>query len=228
MKRFGFTAALALLATGCASGGPGDGLGLRKLSWFSYLNADDLKADCRAGAPERLRLVLNADYAEHVRTYDLAVDAATGAAELVVRALPAANAVDISADSQLGPWRGVRADRRLTPQQRADLQRRIAEAGAFGPPPVGLSLHSTEWFWLVSGCHQGQGFLTAYPLAGKTPTAPAFAPALAALDTTGIAFPDPAARERHFARLQPRNAQDIALTFTIRVGEHGLSGILPP
>ena len=219
--------ALALMLAACASGGPDDGPGLRKLTWFSYLNADDLKADCKAGAPERLRLVLNADYAEHVRTYDLRADAATGAADLAIRAMPAANAAALASGSLLAPWRGARADLHLTPGQSAELQSRIAASGAFGPPPVGLSLVSSDFYWLVGGCHQGRAFINAYPLAADT-EAPAFAAALAALDGTGVAFPDLAAHNRHLGPTPPHSPQDIALTFTIRIGEQGLQGILPP
>ena len=227
----GLAAALALLVAACASSGPDDGLGMRKLSWFSYLDAGDLKADCAAGSPERLRLVLNADYAEHVRTYDLRTydlraDAKTGGAELVIRALTAANAANPgSSGSPLDPWRGARQTVSLTPKQSAALQELIAASGAFAPPPVGLSLVSSDYYWLVAGCHLGHGFVTAFPLTGDE--APAFAPALAALDGTGVAFPDLAAHQRRPPASGPRGSQDIALTFTIRIGENGLSGILP-
>jgi len=224
--RTGFAAALALLVTACASGGPNDGLGTRKLSWFSYLNADDLKAACAAESPERVRLVLNADYAEHVRTYDLAVDDKTGGAELVIRVLKAANAGDLSSSgSLLDPWRGVKKTVALTPKQATALLGRITRSGAFETPPAGLSLASTDYYWLVSGCHLGHGFVTAYPLAGAEP--PPFATALKSLDKSGVAFPDLAAHQRRLAQTGPRSAQDIALTFTIRIGENGLSGILP-
>ncbi|MEI7610075.1 MAG: hypothetical protein WCJ64_22045 [Rhodospirillaceae bacterium] len=225
-SRIAAAAALSLLAAACASGGPGDGLGLRKLSWFSYLNADDLKAVCKAGSPERVRLVLNADYAEHVRTYDLAVDDATGGGELVIRALPAANLADLNSGDVLGAWRGSRAVVKLTPKQTTALQGRITRSGAFEPLAAPLALKSADFWWLVSGCHEGKGFVSAFPLAGGTEP-PAFAAALKTLDKTGVAFPDLASRNRQAARQPPRHPQDIDLSFTIRIGENGLSGLLP-
>ena len=231
MKRTGYhlAAALALLVAGCASGGPDDGLGVRKLSWFSYLNADDLRGQCKAGSPERLRLVLNADYAEHVRTYDLTVDDKTGGGEMVIRVMKAASLTDLtSSGSLLDPWRGVRKTVSLPPKHTAALLGRITRSGAFASPPVGLSLSSTEFYWLVSGCHLGQAFVTAYRLSGKGASEPAFVTALEALDTSGVAFPDAAARDLQLSRMPPHSAQEISLTFTIRIGDNGLRGMLPP
>ena len=228
MKRTGtgFAAALALLVAACASGGPDDGLGTRKLSWFSYLNADDLRATCNAQSPERTRLVLNADYAEHVRTYDLSVDEKTGGGELVSRVLKAANLADLSASgSLLDPWRGVKKTVTLSPKQATALLGRITRSGAFEPPPAGLSLVSSDYYWLVSGCHLGHGFVTAYPLTGGE--TPPFAAALKTLDKSGVAFPDLAAHQRRLSQAAPHGSQDISLTFTIRIGDNGLSGILP-
>ena len=43
----------------------------RKFQYFSYLNADDIRANCVAGTPAQYRLVYNAVYSEQVRAYDL-------------------------------------------------------------------------------------------------------------------------------------------------------------
>ncbi len=228
MKKIALAAAMALLVAGCYTAGPDDGLGVRKLAWFSYLNADDIKPTCGPGSPERLRLVFNADYAEHVRTYDLTVDAKAGGGDLAIRVMPAGSIVDVSREGLLDPWRGTRADVRLTPAQSTELQGAIASAGAFGPPPVGLSLPSSSFYWLVTGCHQGHAFINAYPLTGNNDAALAFVPALMALDKSNAAVPDIAAHNRRLSRLPPRGSQDIALAFTIRIGETGLSGTLPP
>lgn len=59
------TAALA----GCAyDGAPGDSLS-RRLTYFSYLRADDLRDACEQGGPERYRFVYNAEYSRQVRLY---------------------------------------------------------------------------------------------------------------------------------------------------------------
>ena len=228
MTRPGYllAAALCLLSAACVSKGSDDGLAVRKLSWFSYLNGDDLKADCTAAAPERLRLVFNADYADHVRTYDLTVDPKSGGAQLMIRVMTAANLADLSSGSLLDPWRGKRLAVTLSPEQSATLQGRITRSGAFDDPPVGLTLPSTEYYWLVTGCHLGHGFLNALPLTGGAEEPP-FVHVLAKLDKTGIPFPDLAAHQRRLAHQPPVRPNDPSLTFTIRIGKDGLSGLLP-
>jgi hypothetical protein len=44
---------------------------VRSLNWFSYVASDDIRAACRPGARNRLRLVYNALWEEQVRTYEL-------------------------------------------------------------------------------------------------------------------------------------------------------------
>ena len=39
----------------------------RNLTWFSYAGAGDIRADCRPGAADRMRLIYNGDYDEQVR-----------------------------------------------------------------------------------------------------------------------------------------------------------------
>ncbi|MEI6559275.1 MAG: hypothetical protein WCO00_12795 [Rhodospirillaceae bacterium] len=219
----GLAALVLLLIAGCTTGGPDDAMALRKLTWFSYLNGDDLRAGCTAGAPERLRLVYNADYAVHVRTYDLSPDPATGGATLAVRVLPAANLAALALGDILSPWRGIQTSVSLSPGQRAELWSRVAAAGGLAPPPGGLSLSSEEIYWLVAGCHQGQAFVTARRVS-ETGAPPAFAPLLAALDTSGVAFPDLAARHRRLGQSPPRHSQDSSLAFTILITDQGLWG----
>ena len=50
-----------------------------KVGWYGYLNGDDIRNDCRAGSGFHYRLTYNADYREHVRTYNVIDDGADGA-----------------------------------------------------------------------------------------------------------------------------------------------------
>ncbi len=225
---YALSSVLAVLITGCTSIGPNEGPLTRKVSWFSYLNADDIRETCKPGSPERIRMVFNADYAEHVRTYDLTVDDKTGGASLAIRVMPSAKLADFSFSDLLAPWRGARGDVTLTPKQSTRLQGRITRSGAFEPPQAGLSLVSNEFYWLVSGCHEGKGFLNAFPLSGTDAQIPDFVSSLKTFDKTGVPFPDVADHNRRLSRMPPRHPQDGSLTFTIRVGENGLQGTLPP
>ena len=49
MMPIGLAAAVALLLSGCASLGPAEEADARKLTWFSYVNGEDLRAQCSSG-----------------------------------------------------------------------------------------------------------------------------------------------------------------------------------
>ncbi len=228
LNRPALSVALALLLGGCASIGANQGVLTRKVTWFSYLNADDIRETCKPGSSERIRMVYNADYDQHVRTYDLSVDDKTGAANLTIRVMQAAKLSDFSFSDLLAPWRGIHKDVALTPKQSTRLQGRITRSGAFEPPQAGLSLSSDSFYWLVSGCHEGRGFLNAFPISGADTPTPDFVPMLQEFDKTGVQFPDIAEHNRRLSRMPPRHPQDISTVFTLRVSETGLSGTLPP
>ena len=57
----------------------------RSFSWFSYLNADDLRSACTRGAPERYRIVYNAVWQEQVRTYDFIIHGNGGDVKIIFK-----------------------------------------------------------------------------------------------------------------------------------------------
>src|SRR5689334_8870610 len=75
---------------------------VRSLSWFSYVAADDIRADCRPGSRDRMRLVYNALWEEQVRTYELFLQP-DGSAALTIGVLvdqgPATNVSNITISS---------------------------------------------------------------------------------------------------------------------------------
>ena len=83
--RFGALAML-VLAGGCSYqlGGIGNPI-TRKFQYFSYLDGEDIRRDCVAGAPARYRLVYNANYNEQVRAYDLRRNAPGSGASLTTQ-----------------------------------------------------------------------------------------------------------------------------------------------
>ena len=106
----------------------------------------------------------------------------------------------------------------MDPARYAGLVQAMTASGLFGPPAAGLTLPSNEVYWLISGCREGRWFVTGarYPSAAFAKLS--FVPLLAALDTTGVPFPDPARAAR-----EPRPYGPTVL-FTVEIGEHGLVG----
>ncbi|PWC34469.1 hypothetical protein TSO352_18620 [Azospirillum sp. TSO35-2] len=221
-------AALAALA-GCASVGPTDNPIARKLTWFSYINGDDLRADCGKDGADRYRLIFNADYNRHVRTYDIVSDPAKGGAAVEAHVIEATDLARITPLDPLSAARGREATTRLTPAQFDSFVGRLRDDGAFDPPPQGLRLPSNGFYWLINGCRAGQWFFTAYPYPSHRFTEAGFPEALQRIDPTGVAFPSLPAPEEA-PRTLPSSGQlaDGGVFFEIQIGRHGLVGPTAP
>lgn len=194
-KSLGLTLAGALLAAGCASGGPTDNPVARRLTWISYVSGDDLRTTCRKEGPERYRLVFNADYNQHVRTYDLTADPADGGATLEARVIEATDLARMDATDPLANVRGKTAQTRLTASQFTAFVASLGESGAFDALPDRLRLRSNGIYWLVNGCHGGRWFFSAYPYPDSRFVDIRFLERLREADRTGVPFPalpDPA------------------------------------
>lgn len=225
----GLLSALALtgLVAGCASSGPTDNPVARKLTWFSYLNGDDLRVSCRSEGSDRFRMVFNADYNRHVRTYDIVGASAQegGGARVEARVIEATDLARLAPLDPLSAARGTTATVDLTPQQFASFIGRLRESGAFDPPPDGLRLPSNGIYWLINGCRGGQWFFSAHPYPSGRFTDARFLEPLRALDGTGVplpALPAPADAPRSL----PSGGQQAegGVFFEIEVADGGLVG----
>lgn len=227
--RFGMTRGAVVLAAcaalaACASAGPAGNPVERKLTWFSYLNGDDLRVACRTDEPDRYRMVFNADYNEHVRTYDVVGDA-QGGARVEARVIKAPDLARVDLADPVGAWKGEEAQAWLSPVQYSTLVMRLYESGAFQALPDRLRLPSNGFYWLVSGCRDGRWFFTAYPYPSDRFADIRFAEPLGALGPTGSALPrlpPPADAPR---TLPPGSRQqDGGVFFEIEVARDGLVG----
>lgn len=229
-------AGLAALA-GCAAIGPTDNPIARKLTWFSYLNGDDLRAVCGKGGADRFRLVFNADYNRHVRTYDIVGEPIRqnggsdggGGAQVEARVIEATDLARLTPLDPLSAARGQTATLQLTPDQFASFIGRLRENGAFEPPPDGLRLPSNGIYWLINGCRGGRWFFTAYPYPSGHFADIHFLEPLRALDRTGIAYPGLPAPEDAPRTLPPAGERaEGGVFFEIEVSGNGIVGPTHP
>jgi len=162
----------------------------RSFYWFRYVAGTDIRERCITGGLNHIRLVYNAIWDQQVRAYDMALQGANGAT-LVTRVI--ADIGNLSYvevrdwNGLLDPWRGKRAETRLTA---ADVTRLIAlldESGGFGPPPAGLELPSNDYWWTVASCRNGRWGFAAYHYPTDKFARVRFAEALFAADKTGVA-----------------------------------------
>ncbi len=184
--------ALGLVSVGllaaCTAKAPGDLGGSpvgRALYWRSYLDGDDLRASCRAGASDRARLVYNARYIDQVRAYDLTVGAAR--ARLQGQVFSGTGLVDMRQGDGLGLSKARPFERALTASEAETVWAALADAGAFDPAPR-TTLQGHEVWWLAVGCRNGARFFNAWRAGTPAWAGQRFRDVLAPLDASGIAF----------------------------------------
>jgi len=165
----GIAAVAASLLSGCAGLGPaGTAADGRKLTWFSYVNGEDLKDQCTRDVPDRYRMIYNAPSRAQLRTYEVRGEADNrgngthGGALVEARAIPAADLVRRDPEDALQPEESEITRVRLSADQFERLTLRLAATGIFDGIPTGPSFGSNGIFWLVSGCHDGAYFVTAF------------------------------------------------------------------
>lgn len=188
MRPLSAVAALLTLAA-CASTGPASDPVGRSLTWFSYLNGEDLRPRCSSGAAEHYRMVFNADYSEHVRTYEVTGDPGNGGAEIEARVIKAADLSRVDLSNPMAAWKAEVARTRLSAEQFAQFVVELYRSGAFQRDGERLHLPSNGFYWLVAGCRAGQWFFTAYPYPSDRFAEIRFVAPLQAYDRTGVPFP---------------------------------------
>lgn len=227
--------ALLLVLTACqADPARMDSPGVQKLTWFSYLDAGDLRRTCGPDRPDRYRLIYNAHYAEQLRSYEVTGSPLGGVVEAAVQEGSgiAVSARTIGFDDPFASWAWRRARQPLNPTQMAALRESLAQSGALAPQPAGLRLRSNAFYWIAAGCLGGAPFYHAWLYDEGGFAGLAFPDLLFALDGTGVAVNPPRRRdpaERTSANTRPRQSGAVARIphFVVQLGEDGLKGVPP-
>ncbi len=185
-----FAATLVLGLAGCTyRAGMSDNPVTRSFAWFSYLNADDLRSYCRAGGPDRYRIVYNGNWNEQVRTYDLTADA-EGGAEVAIQVFGEANWLGsgVSLGDPLAPWRGKTEKHRIGRGELRDIRDALRASGFDTPPPAGTRVRSWGFFWIAAACESGRFTFNGWAHPSARFDAVKLARPLMAVDKTGVAF----------------------------------------
>lgn len=178
---------LLVSASACTTTGDISNPVMRKLTWYSFLDGDDIRATCRASADDRLRLVYNGRYNDQVRVYELVRRG--GGAMVETRVLGPVQVNRAFSLGGLGSMLGGAVDAAPLGTAHAEaLWRAVEESGAFAPAPMGLRLDSDDLWWTVVGCRAGHAFFHAWEVS-EPADQPAFAALLSDLDGTGVAWP---------------------------------------
>ena len=213
--------AATTLFTACAAQGPSDSPVGRSLTYFSYLNGDDLRAKCVVGGPDTYRLVYNAVWREQVRLYDIVQDGDRVGATMETRVIPGrANLLSVDLRDPVGPWRGTIASSRLTPADLGDLNAALAASGFDAPTPDGKFLRSDSFYWIVGACRNGQFHFNAWDAPSAAFDRLSFPSVLFRSDRSGVA-PNPA-RHLYLGPFEPDYGSASPSKFQVQVGRDGL------
>lgn len=213
------TIALAAALAGCAyTGGDVGNPFYRKVQWFSFVEGGDIRDACAPGSPDRFRLVYNALWDQQVRFYEWDSSAATLKVNAITRP---GNIATIELSDPLSPWRANAASVPLDQAARNGLAAALEQSGAFGPPAVGLQLHSHSYYWTAASCRQGKYTFTAWSYPSAAYDAARFPAALAALDPGRDTIIPPAPVPVDPFREDERRRNGV-IEFTLKVGTNGL------
>ncbi len=194
----------------------------RTLTWFSYLNGDDIRRSCRPGAPDHLRLVYNAVNVEQVRTYD--VQRVADGARMAIRVLQGFDVRDWNLGNVLSPWQGQSATVTLRP---ADFDQLLRATIAAKGVPVRTELPSWHFWWLAVGCIDGAMGFKAFLWPEPGYPDQSIVPLLMAWDATGIPFNLPRKTDRDSVYGMGLDHQESSRIFQMRVDQGGLFGVRP-
>jgi hypothetical protein len=221
-------AVVALLAA-CTASGPAENPVIRKFTWFGYLNGDDLRAECRSGAPPRYRFVFNGVYQHQVRTYDVDADPPNSPHyRLTARVIGRTVVSELVINDWEDVFRPGRGVIRVVPLRQLDLDaldRTLLASGFFQPPPVGERLNSDDFYWIAVACLGGRVVFNAYKWPSPSFAALVFPKLLVSWDTTEVPYNDPRPLSdlEIYGTLDPRSIER-APRFTVTVGDNGLVG----
>lgn len=232
-RRLALLVALAgglLLTASCAyQGEPGYPVA-RSLSWFSYLNGDDIRQQCKAGAPDRYRFVYNGIYTEQVRSYDVTTDAGNANPTLRIQLLEERGRIGTiqldSVSGVLAPWSGKFETIHLRDADLERLREAMVNGGVFQPLTGRLELSSDAFYWIVAACSGGAFNFNAYLWPSPRFDQAAFPGLLLAWDPSGIPVNPPRKADPADIHHAP-TAADLrgAHRFNLAAGRDGLIGV---
>lgn len=171
---------------------------VRKASWFSYLNADDLRQACSAGtADSQIRIIYNADYYKEVRVFELTPYPGNEEFNLTTRVFGPLQVKDINVElnAPLGAFGGQEAVDRIDRASYLAITDALQAEGFGTQSRDGLRLYSDDYYWVAIGCSASNITLAAWASGVDDMRALDFPDVLASLSSVERELPEPPAVE---------------------------------
>lgn len=222
---------MAYVLGGCAYHGSArtdiDNPAVRKVAWFSYLDGNDIRQGCAAGAPDRFRLVYNGQYEKQIRSYEITqASPSPGGAYFIARAMGQTNLAEVRLDDLLAPWHWQRSETQLSAAEFNQFRDLLTQSGWGKGAPQGKMLHSRDFYWVASGCRGGQFHFDAWVDAQGDFGEIKFRDFLLARDKTGVAFRKPVKVLPIDRSGQGRPSERTGTVFVLTVSGEGIGGLL--
>jgi len=193
------------------------------VQWFSYLNGDDIRATCRPGGPDRLRLVYNGVWTEQVRAYD--ISAQPGGDAVMETRVFGGEPFQFSLNDPFAFGRGRTALVHLSPPDVGALRQALSAGGFEAAVPTGQFLNSDNYYWVAMACRDGQFHFNAWQAPSPGFDRLDLAALLAARDATNVAFNLPGTRYHVTNRTGQQSGPDADYDgpkFDLQIGNNGL------
>jgi len=173
---------------------------VRKSTWFSYLNADDLRVACSAGDAEgRIRIIYNADYYKEVRVFELTPQPENQQFDMTSRVFGPAQVsqIDVEVNAPLGAFSGEVADNVIDRDSYIEITDALQKDG-FGTQQQrdGVRLYSDDFYWVALGCSSGYVTLGTWMSGVDDLQALSFPNVLAELSSIERDLPKPPATDK--------------------------------
>ena len=203
--------AFGLLA-GCAAENAGNRHGFGTYSYFSYLNGEDIRADCAEGQANQARFIYHAMQSDQIRTYDLMSRSGKRQPVLKIRSLGPAQLADLTLDKPFIGWRGTVVRYGLGRSAYLELIDSLKTSGVMEAPAVGESFSSDDYYWVVVACLDGKIVFNVFRYGSEPFNALTFPNLLLRRDPIGIPLGKPGDGRGPSGRYQ---------SFELEVGETG-------
>lgn len=222
---------MAYVLGGCAYHGAArtdiDNPAVRKVSWFSYLDGHDIREKCVPGALDRFRLVYNGQYEKQIRSYEITqASPMPGGAYFIARAMGQTNLAEVWLDDLLAPWRWRKSETQLSGAEFDQFRDVLVQSGWGQGAPQGKILHSRDFYWVASGCRNGQFHFDAWVDAQGDFKEIKFQEFLLARDKTGVPFRKPVQVLPRDRTEQGRPRERSGTVFVLTVSGEGIGGLL--
>ncbi|MEQ9128726.1 MAG: hypothetical protein RIF31_10700 [Thalassospira sp.] len=173
---------------------------VRKSTWFSYLNADDLRVACSAGDAEgRIRIIYNADYYKEVRVFELNPQLANQQFELTSRVFGPAQVSNINVEvtAPLGAFSGDVTTDVIDRDGYLKITDALQNDG-FGTQQQrdGVRLYSDDYYWVALGCSSGYVTLGTWMSGVDDLQALTFPTVLSEMSSIESDLPKPPAKDK--------------------------------